>query len=92
MIDGGSNSLIIRGTEYPTQNDDHMSSLACLTEDCTLEPQSITSVRASRACSTYHKDGTYITSQAEGGVLRDEPGIVVANSVNVIKKSKAFGI
>ena len=40
VINAGSNSLIIQGTEYSTQKDEHMSSLARLTEDCTLEPQS----------------------------------------------------
>ena len=67
-----------------------MASLVRLAADCEIPAQSAAYVRARRARNTYHQDGTYEVSNAINGVLQDEPGVWVANSLNVIEKGKCF--
>ena len=69
-----------------------MASLVRLTADCEIPAQSVGYVRARRARNTYHQDGMYEVSNAVSGVLQDEPGVWVANSLNVIEKGKCFGL
>ena len=92
ILDAGAHTIHIGGTEYPTQCDEEMVSLLRLTADCEIPAKSAAYVRAHRARNTYHQDGTYEVSNAINGVLQDEPGVWVANSLNVIEKSKCFGL
>ena len=92
ILDAGTHTLHIGGTEYRTQCDEEMASLVRLAADCEIPAQSATYVRAQRARHTYHKDGMYEINSAESGVLQDEPGVWLATSLNVIEKGKCFGL
>ena len=92
ILDAGAHTIHIGGTEYPTQCDEEMASLVRLAADCEIPAQSAAYVRARRARHTYHQDGTYEVSNAIKGVLQDEPGVWVANSLNAIEKGKCFGL
>ena len=92
ILDAGAHTIHIGGTEYPTQCDEEMASLVRLAADCEIPAQSAAYVRAQRARHTYHQDGTYEVNNAIIGVLQDEPGVWVANYLNVIENGKCFGL
>ena len=92
LINGQAHTVTVKGTEIELQEDASMASLVRLVEDITLLPQSATFVKARRARNLFHQDGFYVCTPAEDGVLKDEPGLMLANSLNFIQKGRQFGI
>ena len=92
ILDAGTHTVHIGGTEYPTQCDKEMPSLVRLTADCEIPAESAAYVTARQARHAYHQGGMYEINSAESGVLKDEPGVWVATSLNVIEKGKCFGL
>lgn len=92
VIDGSGKQLRFRNLTIDLQKDEQMSSLVRLTEDLTLYPQTATFCKAKRARYSAHQNGIYLTEAAESGVLADEPGLMIACSLNHIEGGRTFGI
>ena len=84
--------VTISGEEVELKNDTMMSSLVRLVEDVTILPQTAVFVKGRRARYACHQDGTYMCTIVEEGILKDETGVMLANSINHIRKGKSFGL
>ena len=91
-IDGANNTMEVKGTTVEIQEDGGMASLARLTCDVTLEPESASFIKIKHARNSAHKDAYYLCDAADVSVIADEPGIIIAPSINYVEKSKSFGI
>ena len=91
-IDGANNTMEVKGTTVEIQEDCGMASLARLTCDVTLEPESASFIKIKRARNSAHEDAYYLCDAADVSVIADEPGIIIAPSINYVEKSKSFGI
>ena len=89
LINGKKKTLDYQGVSTPLQ-DLAPSSFVRLTCDVELPAYSMASVPAKKARTTGHKNGLYICTAVESGVLREEPGVAVVNTVSIVTKGRRF--
>ena len=92
ILNGKDCTLQVGDNIIPLEIDENVSSLVRLTESVNLAPQSQTFCHARRARTTCHEDGEYACFPAQFGVLAGEPGLMMACTLNYVKKGKTFPI